>query len=141
MLAESNFRYDAWENFHDPAIYLLPELNLNLPKPIDKYTPGKTSWGKDINRGLAIQRARSAKARVKNETFFLSDVLPLIQDKLNPSAWLELSRVFPTMRVQFLKNGGFVRYVLSERSSLIHPTFEPEKIEQAKAMGATIGEL
>jgi hypothetical protein len=141
MLAESNFRYDAWENFHDPAFYVLPELNLNLPKPIDKYTPGQTSWGKDIKRGLAIQRARSAKARVKNGDFFLSDVLPLIKANLNSSAWLELSKVFPNMRVQFLNNGGFVRYVLGERSSLIHPIFEPKKIEQAKAMGATIGEL
>lgn len=137
-LAPSNFSFNDWEERLDPKVYSVPTLNeRKLPYPPDNYQRGSTSWGKDPKRGQAIINARDRKRLTVNKAFFLSDVLPLIEAELNPLAWKALASYFEQDR-SFYRRGGFVRYVLGDKSAWVHPEMEPDKVEKCKAMGATI---
>lgn len=135
-MAPANFSFQDWQDRTDTAIYEVPELNRrNLPSPVDLYRPGHLTWGKDVDRGLAIQRARGRKAAERNRAFFLSHVLPLIAGELNAAGWRDLADQLNDP--EFYRRGGFVRYSLGNRATWIHPAEEPEKIARAIEMGAS----
>lgn len=136
----ANFSFSDWEANTDAKLYVVPVLNsLELPMRPDRYSRGHLTMGKDVDRGLAIQRGRDRRRLKTNQAFFLATVLPLIETRLNCAAWKELA--FALDRPEFFTRGGFVHYVLGERASWIHSTLEPEKIAQAQAMGATPEDL
>jgi hypothetical protein len=133
----ANFDFKVWEEREDdPEHFLVPELNIGLPKAPDIYRMGQVSFGKDPKRGRAIMRSRMAKRLATNSKFFFSEIFPLISEKLNWKAWKNLAFQFPEREREFMQRGGFVRYALGERASWIHPIHEPELIKKAIEIGA-----
>lgn len=130
----ANFSFHDWEQRTDAKIYSVPALNeRNLPPPPDRYAPGHLSWGKNVDRGLSIQRGRGRKRLEANKAAFLANVLPLIQSELNPAAWKELAQAFDDRSLY--ARGGFTRYVLGDKAAWVHHS-ESEKLAHVAAIGA-----
>ena len=107
-----------------------------VPKRIDGYRPGHLSWGKSVERGRAIQRAREKKARATNMDYFLSEVFPAIEDKLGSGQLIQIAKLFESPEI--LKMSGFRLWEGGGQIAFLKIGDPVEK--QASAMGATVVE-
>ena len=113
-------------------------LNDGVPKRIDTYSRGHLAMGCNPDRGLAIQAARGRKQHEANKQHFINEVLPMIESRLDHESWRSIAHAFYDLHNEIMRRGGFVLYGLGERRGWVHPKHEPDKIEAAKKMGATV---
>ena len=132
-IGDASFIFEDWESGRVGSAF-----GHKIPGPSDRYSPGPTAWGKDPRRGNAIRASRTRRRMKSNSAQFIADVLPIIGGHFSPADWLALSRSIPENKMEFLSRGGFVVYGLGEKRAIVHPMLEPEKVEQCRAMGATV---
>jgi hypothetical protein len=135
---DRNFDYTAWETgIMDYATDEQIQRDKEIPKRIDTYRPGHITWGKDVDRGLSIQRGRERRKQSKNWEFFKENVLPAISSWINPMAWEDIARHAPTQeeKGEIYSRGGWVKHSIKSRGEAVaqtswsHPQATPKKHE------------
>ena len=123
-----DFDFDLWCNGEEYD---------GVPKRKDCYRPGYLSWGKNIDRCLAIQRARGKKQNAVNCAYFLEAVFPAISDKLSPKQHLEIA--LTCRRPDLAVAAGWQKWETPDktRGQWIHET-DLALIAKAKELGAFI---
>lgn len=105
-----------------------------LPEPCRGYRP---SWGNYSEAAKKAAATRNHKRHLKNKETFRTEILPIIEARLDPESLLSAGLDFD--RPDLLKRSGFRKWVLGERHSWIFPG-DPKE-EKAREMGATVEEI
>jgi hypothetical protein len=116
--------------------YRLDDAPDDWPRPRQRYSPGKVSWGADHKRSLAISNRVNTPRREANRKQFGDEILPALWPSLRPDDALTFAKMFKLPSEKVTALGWEYWTVPNGRSGWVHRD-DLEKQARAVALGAS----